>query len=344
MYDACVDEKDSHAVTAPKVLPYALVAAILLATTPAYAMPTAKLVYVRSPGAETCPDEDALRSEVESRLGYKPFRVVADNTLFAEVRRGAAGFVADVKLIGADGVTRGVRHLESHSADCGDIARTMALSMSIALDPLSLTRPLGTPPPDEPKELVLVDPIEQPPPPAPQPQPPPPRQPTPRARWEPSLGLGGGASVGMSPEVAPQLSVFAALRYRFASAEAGFLAQLPSPSSTSQGGKVSTRLLVAPVGVCAHASLASLCAMSLLGEAHGESVGITSPRSQSLFFAALGPRAGIFLPFGSGVFVRATADLYFPVTPFSLSINGQTVWASNAVMGLFSAYVGYTFP
>lgn len=342
MYDACVDE-DSHVVTAPRVLPYALVAAILLATTPAYAMPTAKLVYVRSPGAETCPDEDALRSEVESRLGYKPFRVVADNTLFAEVRRGAPGFVADVKLIGADGVTRGVRHLESRSADCGDIARTMALSMSIALDPLSLTRPPGTPPPDEPKEPVLVPPIEQPEtPPAPLPAPPPP--PAPRARWEPSLGLGGGASVGMSPEVAPQLSLFAALRYRFASAEAGFLAQLPSPAPTSQGGKVSTRLLVAPVGVCAHAWLASVCGMTLLGEAHGESVGITSPRSQSLFFAALGPRAGLSLPLGSGVFVRATADLYFPVTPFSLSINGKTVWASNAVMGLFSAYVGYAVP
>lgn len=148
----------------------------------------------------------------------------------------------------------------------------------------------------------------------------------------------------MSPDVAPQLSLFAALRYQFASAETGFLAQLPTPSSTSQGGKVSTRLLVVPIAACGHLGPASLCALSLLGDAHGESTDITSPRAQSLFFAALGPRVGLMLPLGAGVFVRATGDLLFPITPFSLDINGQTVWASGAVMGLVSAHVGYLFP
>lgn len=323
-----------------------VLASLFLAGT-AHAMPTAKLVYVRAPGAETCPDEDALRTEVEKRLGYKPFRVVADNTLFAEVRRGAPGFVADVKLIGADGVTRGVRHLESQSADCGDIARTMALSMSIALDPLSLTRPAGTPPPDDTEEPPEPPPVVKPEEPAPPPPPPPPAPPPPppaERAWNPSLGIGGGASVGMSPDVAPTLSLLAALRYRFVSAETGFLAQLPVPSGTSQGGKVETRLLVVPVSMCGHAWRASLCALSLLGDAHGESSGITSPRSQSLFFAAVGPRLGLTVLEASGVFVRLNADVLFPVTPFSLSINGQSVWASNAVMGLFSAHVGYPFP
>jgi hypothetical protein len=84
--------------------------------------------------------------------------------------------------------------------------------------------------------------------------------------------------------------------------------------------------------------------MGLLGQAEGEASGITSPRSEALFFAALGPRVGLTVPLPAGLFARATADALFPLTPFSLGINGQTVWSSSAVMGLLQGGVGWRFP
>jgi hypothetical protein len=51
----------------------------------AWAAPTAKLSYVRGEGAEACADEADLKKAVAARLGYDPFRVVADVALSISV-------------------------------------------------------------------------------------------------------------------------------------------------------------------------------------------------------------------------------------------------------------------
>ena len=47
----------------------------------AWAAASARLVYVRGPGAEECPGEEALRAAVGTRLGYDPFFAWAPDTL-----------------------------------------------------------------------------------------------------------------------------------------------------------------------------------------------------------------------------------------------------------------------
>jgi hypothetical protein len=47
--------------------------AVLSASRWAYATPSARLVYSRGHGAESCPDEHALREAVAARVGYDPF-------------------------------------------------------------------------------------------------------------------------------------------------------------------------------------------------------------------------------------------------------------------------------
>jgi hypothetical protein len=51
------------------VMPRFAVVALLLVSATARATPSARLVYSRARGAEACPDEDALRRAVGTRVG-----------------------------------------------------------------------------------------------------------------------------------------------------------------------------------------------------------------------------------------------------------------------------------
>ena len=73
----------------------------------ACAAPSARLVYVRGPGAERCPSEAAVRAAVSARLGYDPFFDWARETIFVEIQRGPRAFRVLVKLVGADNLQRG---------------------------------------------------------------------------------------------------------------------------------------------------------------------------------------------------------------------------------------------
>jgi hypothetical protein len=113
--------------------------------------PTARLVYVRGQGADTCADEETLKAAVAARLGYDPFRPFVQNTLFAEVHREKGRFVGSVKMVDASGFERGARRLEEgDGSGCDEITATMALTMSIAIDPRRALTPAPAPqkPPD----------------------------------------------------------------------------------------------------------------------------------------------------------------------------------------------------
>jgi len=107
----------------------------------ARANPSAHLVYVRGPGADVCPNEDAVRQAVATRLGYDPFFFSAPTTIVVEVNRDGPRFAAQVKLVDSQGIERGTRHLTTHTGQCADLIGTLALTISIAVDPLSLNVP-----------------------------------------------------------------------------------------------------------------------------------------------------------------------------------------------------------
>lgn len=52
------------------------------------ANPSGRLVYARGPGADSCPDEETVRSSVAARLGYDPFFAWARTPVVVEVLRG----------------------------------------------------------------------------------------------------------------------------------------------------------------------------------------------------------------------------------------------------------------
>ena len=313
-------------------------AACALVAATARAAPTARLVYVRSAGAEACPDEEAIRAAVAARLGYDPFRAVADTTLSAEVRRGAGGFSADVKLVDGSGMSRGARHLTSGSDDCADLTHAMALSMSIALDPLSLMRPAppaSSSPPAPASPTPEPTPPSVPPPDAPAPAAPAPALPSASTPAPVTfhVGLGPSIAAGASPAPAVGGAAFAGLRWRAFSVDLGVRADLPASHGTEQGGLVRTSLAAVVLAPCAHLGPAFACIAGALGSVTTSATEVSAPKSSAGIFAAAGPRLGAAIPLSADVDLRAYGDAWLVLTPYELRLNDRAVFSSSTVAG-----------
>jgi hypothetical protein len=122
----------------------ALTALVVLMSEPTRAqdVPHARLRYDR--GSDSCPDEAALRDAVSARLGYVPFADDAALVIEATIRRTGRGFRGELRVLAADGTLRGERSVASADGDCDELGRALALAISVAIDPLSLTRGAAT--------------------------------------------------------------------------------------------------------------------------------------------------------------------------------------------------------
>src|SRR5262249_52470052 len=132
--------------------------------------------------------------------------------LFAEVDREGQSFVARVKLVAHDNTVRGARTLKTTGA-CSDLMATLALTISIAIDPMAGTRsgpPEGLPPSE--KEVEITEGVEERPPPEPPTEPEKPPVEPPARRIGFAFGAGAIGSLGSAPGPALGFAVFARAR------------------------------------------------------------------------------------------------------------------------------------
>ncbi|MGA7121912.1 MAG: hypothetical protein WBY94_17525, partial [Polyangiaceae bacterium] len=102
-------------------IPIAVAAACALWSLPAQSTPSARLVYSRARGAESCPDEEAMRAAVAARVGYDPFFAWARKTIVASMAPASLrGFVAKVDLVDEQGMDHGARTLQA-SGECREL-------------------------------------------------------------------------------------------------------------------------------------------------------------------------------------------------------------------------------
>jgi hypothetical protein len=157
--------------------------------------PRASLVVTRAPGAEDCPDAEALtarlRPLLRSELVVSAPDTQTDTWIQVELVRELAGFRA---VISARGKRQGTRTIDDVSESCASIADALAITLVMLLDP-------------EPARMAM--PPLSPPPPEPLPKPSPSPPPMPARMREPYLRLGGeasgGASLGVLYHAAPLL-------------------------------------------------------------------------------------------------------------------------------------------
>jgi hypothetical protein len=317
----------------------------------ARASTTARLVYLRGAGTESCPGEGELRDAVAARLGYDPFTPFALETLFTEVDKNGAGFVARVKLVAHDNSVRGARTLQT-TGPCGDLMASLALTISIAIDPMAGTRkgpPEGLPPGERAVEVEPSSPgIEQPAggvpveasPPDETVPPPPPL--SPRVR----LGLGAGtvASAGYAPGPGIGFTAFARARLGDASLTVEGRADLPSGTDVSAGARVESSLLAVALLPCGHAGVVFGCARGSLGRLRAAGLDVTEPGSTGALWAAVGVRAGIELPIAGVFALRVHADGDVLVTRYVLRIGGTTRFRYPAAAGGIGLALAAAFP
>lgn len=325
---------------------------VLLTARRAEASPTARLVYVRGEGGESCPDEAALAQEVAAHLGYDPFRPFAENTLYADVRKESDRYVGNIKIVDQAGVERGARTLESRSDDCRELTSSMALSMSIAIDPRSAFGPAPEPPPT-PSEAAPIDaPVEEPPP-APPPviplaEPPPPPKETivPRARPATPrfvMGLGAYGSLGEGPSATAGARLSGEVLLSRASLGLEVRGALPSTTDLDRGGRLRTSLVGAAFVPCARMGWASACAVAFLGRMHAETTDVPHGASENFVHVAVGARLGADVPLASDLALRISAEALGTVAPFVVDAGGSHAYESASLAGLAGAGLIYGF-
>jgi hypothetical protein len=302
----------------------------------AQAEPAARLVYLRGKGTESCPDEVDVRNAVQQRLGYDPFNQYAASTMFAEVSAdpGGNGFVASLKLVDADNAVRGDRQLKTAGA-CRELMDAMALTMSIAIDPMSITRngpPPDAPPPERPVQDTPRPPDDAPANPPPEPDKPVAEKPKQAATY--SLSLTPYVSLGS----APSLAVGGALGgdVRFWRLQAGVEARGELPASAeadAQLGRVKSSLIGGTIFGGLREGPAFLGLVGSLGRLSATSTDTASSNDRSALFLQAGLRVGASFRLTDRFELRARGDMFLNLIRNTLTISGQNAYQYPAVAG-----------
>ncbi len=303
---------------------------------------TARLVYLRGQGAESCPDDVAMRDAVAARLGYDPFTPFALDTLFTEIDKEGSGFVARVKLVGNDGAVRGARTLGTTGA-CSELTTTLALTISLAIDPMAFARkgpPEGLPPSERPVDTT-TPPTDETSPPPPDETPPPPPAPRERVRFGGGAGVVGAA--GAEPGPGLGFFVFADARYGAFGGVLEGRADLPS-SADAGGARVSSSLLALSLLPCAYSGFVFACARGALGRLSAEGLDVTQPGTSSALWAAAGARIGGDFPLGAVLRVRLHVGTDAVLTRYDLRIGGFPVFRTAPLAGDLGLALGATLP
>ncbi|MFK7985249.1 MAG: hypothetical protein AB8I08_04390 [Sandaracinaceae bacterium] len=183
---------------------------------------TSSLSWVRLPGAESCVSSQALAASVEAQLERTVFvsASAADIAVEGRAERTEAGWRAVLNVADAEGRSLGERVVESAESTCEVLGQTVAVAVSVMIDPLTAPDPVeAAPPPNEPDPVAPHEPevivrtvrVEVPVEPSEEPSEEPADEPEPRWRLEidatlvgavgltPTLSLGGMTSIILEP-------------------------------------------------------------------------------------------------------------------------------------------------
>ena len=306
----------------------------------------ARLEYARSERAAACPDRGALKAAVSKRLGYDPFLPAARQTIVVEIIDVDGGLRAQMRLSDENGLIIGSRELREQAGHCDELVASLALAISIALDPGAALAEKSPNPGREP--AAAADP-----PPEPEresvEQEHPPKVNRPRAERTasaaPALGrLEAGvrstlfADAGSAPALAFGWRLGLDLRRNWLQVGAEFTQQFPSTKELAEGGRARVSLLGGMLAPCVVSHTLAGCALLTLGVLQTRGENIPYPSSQNTFYAALGARFE-FTPTLLGQLQLLTqVEALKPFTPVSLEVVGGEVWHTPFLT--FSAGIG----
>jgi hypothetical protein len=299
-----------------------------------------RLVVEHTSEAGLCPTERTLRDAIAERMGYDPTDDDAVAVLVVRFSLEADGLVGDVRYAeDPDGAVL-TRRVRTGTRQCDEAARTTALTLSLALDPLAGSAPPPTMP--------------SPPPPPPPPEAPPPAPapmverraapPAPVAGPHWTVGVGPDVLLGILPSAAPgALLSFGVEGARWA-LDALLVGTLAAETQNAAGLGVRASLLAGGLSPCVLFAPARFCVTAFAGALLGAGFGGASQTTDSSFYAAMGLRAAVDVPLTGALFLRPTAGVETPLTRTTLGFGAVDVWTTPVVAATLSFPVVLRLP
>jgi hypothetical protein len=289
-------------------------------------------------GASACPELPAIAAGVAARLGYEPFDDRASDLVRATIRTAAHGLEARIELVDGDGVVKAERRLVSHQRDCTELASSVELAVSIAIDPLGVGA--AEPPASVPADVAEPRAVA-----APAPEPTAPAASTTRPHPPLAARVEGGVvgTAAKAPSYSLGARVGGALGGHIFSigleGQADFSARKPL-----QQGYARATLWTASLVPCARQGVVAVCALFTAGLLRGSGDELFDAHSTNLFYAAAGLRLSFAIPLTSSLALTVHGDATAPFTEEQLRVDAQTVWTSPHVAAALGVGLAATFP
>lgn len=339
-----------------------LLCALLLPTRPANADEDdgIRFVYERRPGAESCPEPEAVRASIAQLSGSDPFDEQGPRVLECTMEQNDGVLTATVALSDASGHLLGRRILQSDNGDCRELASKLTLVVAMALakrepwllgddassestdsvgeenagdladdeDELAAEEPAAAPAPDTPEDVSVG------------------AQVTPHraAPVVPFVDAGIAALATTNSHIGGSLRVGAGLRRGGKSLELELRLDTADKTSVADGGSVSAWSGGLALLPCGHLGSVSACGLVAAGLVRGKGHDLTISRSATTPRVTAGGRLAWHAAVGRRVGIRVFADLEGSLSKTTFLVDSEPAWSSPAVaFALGCAAVGH-FP
>lgn len=313
-----------------------LVAGLLLLPTTAAAQPAdgMRLVYLRAPGAEGCPDEEALRDTIAAQLGgADPFSPAGARRMDIAIAPDGAAHRAQITLTDAAGAVVGSRELRAPT--CAALIDDVATTVSTALRPSSPQPPAPLPPAA----------IPAPPPPAVSPPPSPPIAAPRPPRLGPRFQLAAAAQLagGLAPALSAGFG--GALGARWPSFSLSFegRAFLPASGEARDGSTLRASHYAALVAPCAQPGWLVACGLLAAGLTRAEAGAARTPEAKTAPHVGIGARIGAEVPITAWLAAQVTGDVLVNLVRPTLRVDEEDLWSTAVVSAVGGARVVTTF-
>lgn len=299
----------------------------------------ARLVYVRGNGAEDCPAEMDLRLLVIARLGYDPFSPHASRVVISRVEARGERLVSTLEVIDQGGRSTGQRELGAAPGRCGELARAMALSISLAIDPDRANQSPTAAPANPPQDALATPEEDEGAGLASQPTSPRPTDPVRAPAEPPSRGPRAFAALALASSVGalPGLSLGGAASFgaRLPSLVVSLdaLGQMALPRELEPRGHLGGALLGGGISLCAVRGGWETCAVGRAGAQRLAASEVDRPGGSYGPFFGVGPRVAWVVPLGDRLAFTAGLEVLLHLTRNSAQLSERQVWRTPLVSG-----------
>ena len=310
---------------------------------------SARLTYVRGRGTESCPNESAFRDAVKARLGYDPFFPAAKDAIVVTLDKKSGAFVGRIQQVDEHGNLRGEKTVSSKSRECGELVKTAALAVSLAIDDLAITSPSAPSGPTAPESEshAQATPVTAPPPEAVPAYSPPETVvqpvPSPASPVRIDLSAGAQATFALAADAAGGVRLGIDATWRWLRIGLEDATDFAATTALARGeGSLRASLTTSSAHACIAGDVPYLCLAVEAGVFESGATGLARNNSGSRFFLASAIRGGVRFSLGTVFFVGLNADAVAPVRAYEVTVDGKPVFSSPILGFRAGSVVGAT--